>query len=242
VKEAIMPSQREYLAFDIETAAVLPDKMFDWRSHRPLGISCAATLVADDAGPHVWHGRTPEGTPAGRMQQQEARCLVEYLAKMANDGYSILTWNGLAFDFDILAEESGERDICKRLAWGHVDMMFQVFCRQGYRVALGRAAQGMKIPGKPEGMSGIMAPRLWAEGHHQKVLDYVSQDVRITMQLAKKCEQCGQFRWVTQKGTRHWIDLSEGLLTAKEAFCLPQPDTSWMQNPPSREEFIAWLK
>jgi hypothetical protein len=38
---------RRYLAFDIETAKLIPENEPDWKSHRPLGISCAATLLAD---------------------------------------------------------------------------------------------------------------------------------------------------------------------------------------------------
>ena len=41
-----MNTTRRYLAFDIETARIT-DNASDWRSHRPLGISCAATLAAD---------------------------------------------------------------------------------------------------------------------------------------------------------------------------------------------------
>ncbi len=211
-----MAKQRKYLAFDIETAAEIPASALDWRPYRPLGISCAATLAGDEAGVRVWHGQMADGSPAPRMNSADAVSLVDYLASMAKAGYTILTWN--------------------------VDLMFQVFCRQGYRVALDKAAQGMGIPGKSKGISGIMAPRLWAEGRHQEILGYVSQDVQTTLQLATKCELCGQFRWITQKGTRQRIDLPEGWLTARAAFRLPQPDTSWMRNPPSRGEFIAWLK
>jgi hypothetical protein len=38
-------------------------------------------------------------------------------------------------------------------------------------------------------MSGIKAPRLWAQGHFKEVLEYVAQDVRTAMQLAQTCEQ-----------------------------------------------------
>ena len=239
---ASMAGQRKYLAFDIETAAIIPEGDFDWASKRPLGISCAATLASDAANARLWCGRAPDGSPAGRMSQAEAGELVKHLAEMAAAGYAILTWNGLAFDFDILAEESGAKDVCRRLAWDHVDMMFHVFCRQGYRVALDKAAQGMGTPGKPPGMTGIMAPQLWAAGRFQEVLDYVGQDVRAALQLALACEECAQFRWITKKGTRQRIDLTGGWLTAKRAYCLPLPDTSWMSDPASREEFIAWLK
>ena len=237
-----MPKQAKYLAFDIETAAVLPEETVDWFKYRPLGISCAATYASDEAAAKVWHGKTAEGSPAERMQRPEAAELVDYLARMAGEGYLILTWNGLAFDFDILAEESAAKETCKRLAWDHVDMMFHVFCKQGYRVALDKAAQGMGIPGKTQGMSGILAPQHWAEGRYQEVLDYVSQDVRAALTLAQKCEQAGKFRWVTQKGTRKSIDLPGGWLVAKAAYMLPRPDTSWMHNPASRDDFIAWFR
>ena len=188
-----MPKSQKYLAFDIETAAEFPASALDWRPYRPLGISCAATLASDETSARVWHGQTADGAPAPRMQKADAVGLVDYLASMTKAGYTILTWNGLAFDFDILAEESAAKDICKRLAWDHVDMMFHVFCKQGYRVALDKAAQGMRIPGKPQGMSGILAPQLWAEGRYQEVLDYVGQDVRIARNLAQKCQQSGKF-------------------------------------------------
>jgi len=62
--------------------------------------------------------------------------LVQHLSDMAADGFSILTWNGLGFDFDILAEESGAAASCREFALGHVDMMFHVFCSLGYPVGL----------------------------------------------------------------------------------------------------------
>ena len=237
-----MSKQRRYLAFDIETAAVIPDADCDWRTCRPLGISCAATLPSDELNPRVWHGLTSDGSPAARMSREEAKGLVEHLASAVASGYEIITWNGLTFDFDILAEESGEKAVCQRLAWDHVDLMFHVFCRQGYPVALDKAAQGMGIPGKPAGMSGIMAPRLWKEGRYQQVLDYVSQDVRTLLQLAQECERIHRFRWITRKGTAQFFDLGKGWLAAKAAYCLPLPDTSWMSSPVSRDQFIAWLK
>ena len=46
----------------------------------------------------------------------------------------------------------------------------------------------MGLPGKPEGMTGFQAPKLWALGDHKEVLDYVSQDVRMAMQIAEAAE------------------------------------------------------
>ncbi|MEI8373275.1 MAG: hypothetical protein WCJ35_10640 [Planctomycetota bacterium] len=51
----VMDTTRRYLAFDIETAKTTKDGS-DWRSCRPLGISCAATLLADPTNLVLWHG------------------------------------------------------------------------------------------------------------------------------------------------------------------------------------------
>jgi len=36
---------RRYLAFDMETAKVLPPDVTDVLAHRPLGITCAAAVL-----------------------------------------------------------------------------------------------------------------------------------------------------------------------------------------------------
>ncbi len=233
--------ERKYLAFDIETAKEWPDGA-DWSRYRPLGISCAATLPADTGTSRVWHGVTGDDQPADRMSREDVAKLVEHLLAMVGDGYTILTWNGLGFDFQILAEESGMADECKSMALGHVDMMFHVLCELGHPVSLEAAAQAMNLPGKPEGMSGLLAPRMWAEGKWQEVLDYVAQDTRTTLDLATLCEQQGCFRWVTRRGTTGRMALPRGWLDVNSAMKLPEPDTSWMSHPLSRRKFTAWLR
>jgi hypothetical protein len=232
---------RKYLAFDIETAREFPDEAFNWRLHRPLGISCAALLPMDAKEPIIWHGKKADASPAERLSQAEAAQLVQDLLKHVADGYTIVTWNGLGFDFDVLAEESAARIQCKELALNHVDMMFHVFCDRGFPVALDKAAQALGIPGKPPGMSGMMAPQLWAQGRFRDVIDYVSQDVRMALQIALECDQRRRFEWITRKGTRSSMQLAKGWLTAREASCLPEPDTSWMDSAIPRSDFMEWL-
>src|SRR5208282_5065809 len=154
-----MNTKRKYLAFDIETAKTTEDGT-DWRSCRPLGISCAATLLADSTELRLWHGGKDRTSPADRMGPQDAGGLVEYLATQAENGYTIVTWNGLGFDFDILAEESGMLERCRSLAKSHVDLMFHVLCQLGHGVGLDAAAKGMGLGGKSKGMSGALAPVL----------------------------------------------------------------------------------
>jgi len=232
---------RRYLAFDIETAKDVPGDDFNWRPHRPLGISCEATLASDSNETRLWHGKRKDGTSAERMTREDAQGLVQYLCKMAEDGFTILTWNGLGFDFDILAEESATVASCHTCALAHVDMMFHIVCALGYPVALDKGAQGMGLPGKPAGMTGLMAPKLWAEGRYQEVLEYVAQDVRTAMQIALACEKQRRFEWITRKGTKSRMPLSKGWLTVRDALGLPEPDTSWMSNPMKRRDFISWF-
>lgn len=231
----------KYLAFDIETAKEVPGEDFNWKPYRPLGISCAAAFACDAKEPIVWFGKNSDGTPAHRISRGEAENVVRELVKLAADGYTLLTWNGLGFDFDILAEESGSYKECRELALNHVDMMFHVFCDRGFPVKLEKAAQALGIPGKPAGMDGRLAPQLWAQGRYQDVIDYVIQDVRIALQIAIKCERQGRFQWITQKGVSKSMDLPRGWLTVRDAVRLPEPDTSWMNNPIPRREFTQWL-
>lgn len=141
-----------------------------------------------------------------------------------------------------MAEESGMFDACKRLAWGHVDMMFHVFCELGHPVGLAAAAKGMKLPGKPQGMSGIMAPQMWADGKRKEILEYVAQDARTTLDLAMACEQQDCFRWITRKGDTRRMAMPGGWLTTAQAEKLPKPDTAWMTTPMSRQKFTGWMR
>ena len=162
--------KRKYLAFDIETAKALPGGGRDWRDSRPIGISCAAALLSDSDEPLLWYGVTGRKRPAARVTRSEARRMVNYLARQVQRGYTIVSWNGVGFDFDILAEESGMLKECQRLAGEHIDMMFYAVCVLGYGIGLDAAARGMKLQGKAEGICGALAPVLWAGGGWREVL------------------------------------------------------------------------
>ena len=82
-------------------------------------------------------------------------------------------------------------------------------------------------------MTGVVAPVLWAEGRREEVLGYVAQDVRIALGLATACEACGGFRWIARSGK---------LLSMASAEKLPQPDTSWMDEPWWRTKFTGWMR
>jgi hypothetical protein len=175
------------------------------------------------------------------MNQEEAAALVRYLEDRTREGYTLLTWNGLGFDLDILAEESGLLPQCRALAVAHVDLMFHVFCQLGHGVGLDAAARGMGLAGKTKGMKGELAPVLWAQGKREEVLRYVGQDVRTTLDLATACESGRELRWVARSGKVRSMALPGGWLTVSDALELPLPDTSWMDSPWPRGRFTGWM-
>ena len=237
-----------YVAFDIEISKSFPDGTNDWKQFRPLGISCAATL-ANGGEPRLWHG--PEQTD-GRLAEQmtPAECyeLATHLLDLQSEGFLVVTWNGLGFDFDILAEECQgliSLDRLRAAALDQVDIAFHMFCERGFMISLDAAAKGMGLEGKPEGMRGDLAPVYWGQGRvgQDQVLAYVAQDVRTTADLYGQIAERGQLRWISRSGrTSYWRPKSRRVLTAGEAMKLPEPDTSWMSNPWPRSKFSGWLQ
>ncbi len=231
---------RKYLAFDLETAKILPKDFGDLHDHRPLGITCAATWCSDESAAVTFHSNKDDGSPAPQMTPQDLTAFVEHLKMQSHAGYTIVTHNGLGFDFDILAEESGQRDDCRALAVGHVDMMFHFFCGKGFPIKLTAAAQAIGMS-KPVNVDGSVAPQLWKDGDHQTVLAYVAQDCRLTLDVAETSEASKKISWITGRGSKSFFELPVGWLTVEDASKLPLPDTSWMDNPWPRSKFLGWL-
>jgi len=232
---------QRYLAFDLETAKVLPPDVRNVLKHRPLGISCAASIADNMPEPLLWYGKDEKNQPSKKMTHREAEQVVFKLTELTHQGYTLITWGGVDFDFNILAEESGLQKECAQLVLNHIDMLFHIVCSLGHRMSLQKASEGMNLPGKKIGISGALAPALWADGKYEEVLDYCVQDARLTLQIARKCEQMRQLQWMTQRNTIGIMPLQSGWLTVQQALSLPLPDTSWMSDPPSRESIVKWI-
>jgi hypothetical protein len=233
----------QYLAFDIETAKVTPEGE-DVQLHRPLGICCWAVAWVDRHDvvvSHSYSGTDAEGGMTPQMSREECIALVWRLHKAVERGFTILTHNGAGFDFDILAEESGMHSLCAHLALHSVDTCFLVHCLKGFPVGLDAIARGMGLQGKTDGMSGALAPQMWAEGRCAEVLAYVEQDVRATLNVALEIEKLRLLAWISRSGKRN-ILLVPQLLTVEEALRLPEPNTSWMSDPLPRSRFVGWME
>jgi hypothetical protein len=231
------------VAFDLEIAREIPDGLRDWRRIGPLGITCAAAQ-GDEGFSSVWEGRP-------RMTRPECQELVRDLAKLVDDGSTLVTWNGCAFDFAVLAQESGMIAECAELALYHVDMMLMVTFSQGFFLALQKALLGAGLQGKLQdvtlsdgkllkGMEGRRAPSLWNSGEYDAVLAYLRADVENTLALARYVQREQAIRWMSGRGMPQ-VARFDRLLTVRECFGLPQPDVSWMTNPPRRRQFVSWM-
>jgi hypothetical protein len=232
----------KFLAFDLEIARVQPPHVRDWKRKRPLGISCAATFCGEGTSPLLWYGGKRLKTPAPQMTNAEACALVRYLSQKVNRGFTIATWNGVGFDFDVLAEESGLYEQCKSLTLGHVDMMFHVLCELGFGVSLNAAARGMRLTKSCKKREGAAIPHLWARGKYDQVFSHVVRHVRLTSELATTCPQCGYIRWITRWGTGRMLRLPSGWRIASAAQHLPEPSPSCDSKRWSRERLTAWMR
>jgi len=263
----------------------------NWMDQRPFGISCAATLASDEAEPRLWHGNqalAQKGAwpyPAA-MDVGQVNTMADYILKMADEGYKVVTWNGLGFDFDVVQEEASvkaRRRALARLALNHWDVGFQMVASKGYMIKLAKAGHGLSVGGKTEAMSGALAPILWSgdwpdvdaetrtslqeqisalglahnkriepatEAAQELVLEYVGQDVILTLAVYRGLVTQQYLHWITKAGTRTrrpWMPkivrgrYGPRLLNVRECLALKEPYTGWMDSPPRpREAYYAW--
>ena len=231
--------------FDIEIATVVPETIQEWSKVKGLGISCAAVALSDVDDVRVWEGRP-------RLTKQESVNLVKRLMELRDQGYVPLTWNGCSFDFRLLAEESGLIQQCRQLALNHVDLMLMVTFTKGWYLSLQAALKGAGLSGKlrtvqlsngneVHDMDGAKAPELWDAGEYDAVLAYLKEDVSQLLKLAQSVVRRGRISWTSRSGNPQQIRFPK-LLTVTECFDIPEPDTSWMSDPPTREQFIDWIE
>jgi hypothetical protein len=231
-------------SFDLEIASVVPFADLDWSKRAGLGISCAAVAVAGVEEARIWQGRP-------RLERQDSIDLVERLSELSKQGYLLTTWNGCSFDFRVLAEDSGMNRECGELALNHVDLMVMVTFTKGWYLSLQAALEGAGLSGKlktvqlsdgslVKDMGASKAPELWAAGEYEAVLEYLKRDVLQLLKLAHSVADLRTIRWTSRAGKPQEVRFPR-LLTVSECFAIPEPDTSWMSDPPKRQQFVEWI-
>lgn len=228
-------------SFDIELSTPLPEGSRDLDS---LQISCAAVAFSDRKEIEIF-----EGDPS--LSQAQSRELVDLLDNIFSKGYGIATWNGCAFDFPVLAASAGQPKRCARLALSHHDLMLYVTFQKGWYLELEKALAGAGLSGKLKeirlsdgtlltNMDGSKAPQLWAKGEREAVIQYLEQDVDQQLALASWVAKHGKICWTSNSGNPWNLSIPK-LYTVEDCFEFPQPDVSWMDNPPQRSQFVKWM-
>jgi hypothetical protein len=219
-----------WVAWDIEIAKEIHGP--DWKSQGPLGISCAATLTSEGEDA-LWCSDLPpdasSDTPyPAQMGSDEVAEMIAYLYDLFCQGYFIIGYNSLSFDWNIVADEARSDHWgaqCARMAMHHIDVAFQMRTEMGYMIKLDKMAQGLGVQGKTEGMHGDLAPILWngySEATEQEAKDaiqalgvepgtreaqdlclvYVLGDVQATTNVYTTLARKGYTYWITQRGSR----------------------------------------
>jgi len=238
------PISKKLASFDLEIAKILPENINDILDYAPLGISCAA-LAFDDKSDVLFSQRYPQ------LSKQDCQKLVKDLINYVASGYTLVTWNGCSFDFRVLAQESAIYEECGQLALNHVDLMLIVTFTKGWYLGLDKALRGAGVSGKVkklklsngeilEDINGAHVPKLWKKREFSAVLTYLEGDVSKTLELVKTVQDSHVINWVSGSGNFQSVSVPR-LMTVKECFDIPLPDTSWMSNPPQRKTFVEWI-
>ena len=258
----------EIVGFDLEIARPFPED--GWDRESSLGISCAATYGLDPNDIRVYHPSLNNGAYADEMNPERVRAMIDELVRISGEKY-IVTWNGMGFDFLVLAIESRDfkyKQKVANLALGHIDPFFSMFCDKGYGIGLQKMSEALNVRGKLEGMHGSLAPYMWTGNEtgvipemameiekfnvdpgsmeaQEICLDYVKQDARATYDIYQGLFDVGSVYWKTRKGTMSrypWTPkrVNDRLYTCAESLKTREPNTSWMDEPRSRSEYMGW--
>ena len=220
----------DVIGWDLEIAKEFPTGG-DWHDVAPLGISCAAVAESDRTTALFSYGALSDKPllflEGGALSVGEARTMVWGLRQYMDDGATLVTWNGLGFDFQVLAQECQSQEFTRlvaEMALAHIDVAFNMLCDKGYMIGLSAAAKGLKLSGKLKGMSGALAPVLWTKPdreltpeellaiHDLRVepgtvearrlcLEYVKQDAVTTQQVYVELLKQRSLHWITRSGS-----------------------------------------
>jgi hypothetical protein len=234
------PARTARLAFDIEIADVIelaPGD--DLARHGPFAIAVAA-IATDREEVRHWFEPGNDGRPARSLSPARAKEMLEFLRAAQHGGVSVCAWNGLAFDLRGLAGAAGAERLAAEIALDLIDPMFQFFVQRGFPIGLAAVAEGFGLSEKKL-MHAADAPKEWAAGNHQRVLDYVAGDCRLTQAVTARIEQDKRLVWRTKKGTLA-SEPCASLIPVRELLRRRLPDTSWMDKPLARASYYAWLE
>jgi uncharacterized protein YprB with RNaseH-like and TPR domain len=169
--------------------------------------------------------------------------LVSTVAFLLETKATIVTWNGLAFDFKFLADRTSDEVTKGRLAWvamnRHIDIMLDFLTDHGYPTSMQSVA-------KPLGLSKTWSGAEAAESaDYVAVLEYCKDDVQVLRSIHESGMKQPWLDRLTAAGKRTvWVLPREGFRTANECLqtvrALP-PDQGWMSEPFNISGTAVWV-
>lgn len=227
------------LGFDIEISDIFDLKPGeDLDQYAPFHISVAATAVWEGEE-KLWYSEH-NGVPLPSMTKEDSYALLCYLRQMQENGYALCAWNGLSFDLRWIGWNAADMALATKVALDLFDPMFQFFNEKSFPISLASVAKGLDIK-QSKLMSGADAPKIWAEGDYQRVMDYVMGDATLTNQVILRILETKTISWVTRRGALQHLP-TPFLHPVWEILEDPEPvPPVWMTNPMRRSKFTDWM-
>lgn len=244
-----------YFDFEITRNGSHPNTEDDVWKGWPFGISAAAIRQNDSTAVYTYQQPVSsiyavnETWDAALFSQRalsthSANVILNALLSFQEDGNRVFAWNGVSFDWQLLAKLTGRWKEATLGAKKSYDPMFQGLCLAGFPVKQESVAMAFGYPGKV--ISGGNAPQLWEDGLEDVVVDYVQGDVIMLERIVRSVERYGGLKWTSKGGSTMFTPFfPRHLLTVEQALELPLPDTSWAKDDGgltvTREQFTDWF-
>ena len=229
----------QIVAFDVETSDVFDLKPNeDLEKYAPFHVAVAA-VVHSTGETTTWLSMSTNAAPHKNMTRETALELLHELRRLQESDHMVCAWNGASFDLRWLAYAAGDEKLASIIALDLYDPMLQFFNLTGFPVGLDAVARGLRLQ-ETKMMGSDDAPKLWCRGEHDRVIEYVCSDARITTAIVERIQRTGNVSWVTKRGTVKTEHIGK-LKRVREVLKAPEPDQSWMDTPIRREKFVRWI-
>tara|TARA_R110001592_G_scaffold194304_2_gene441801 strand:+ start:2742 stop:3395 length:654 start_codon:yes stop_codon:yes gene_type:complete len=188
---------RKCLVLDIETANLDMDAE-GLAFGNPDGwiTSCVGIYdiwEGESDGVNYYYVSDPDKIMTPELEEYNLRSMDSLLTTLTHcydSGYHIVTKNGKGFDLPILSKTlenggAGLKSIIDKYetADRHIDICMLLREQYGYRFSLQNLVTGLYGEDESKTMDAAHAPKAWANGEHQEVLDYCMHDCVLTAKV-----------------------------------------------------------
>ena len=188
---------RKCLVLDIETANLdMEAEGLAFDNPEGWNTSCVGIYdiwEGESEGVHYYYVANPDKIMTPELEEYNLgsmESLASTLEECYKRGYYIVTKNGKGFDLPILRKPlekggAGLEDIINKYETDnrHIDICQLLRDQYGYRFSLQNLVKGLYGEQESKTMDAAHAPKAWANGDHQEVLDYCMHDCVLTAKV-----------------------------------------------------------